>query len=72
MITGALKVHADIIINMTTFPVERTIILVIMYVTTFKTHVIVFMDNIVMCLTSHWLMIFSISPAAIDTDNIIY
>ena len=32
-----------------------------MYVEIFKTNVIVFMGDVKMCLTSHWLIIFNIS-----------
>ena len=42
-------------------PIGQTGILVIMYVMTITTGVIVFNGNIIMCLTLHWLLIFSIS-----------
>ena len=42
---------------------------VIMYVETFKTDVIVFIGNIIMCLTSNWLIIFSISHSRILTNS---
>jgi cellulose synthase/poly-beta-1,6-N-acetylglucosamine synthase-like glycosyltransferase len=40
---------------------EGTVILVIMYVKIFKTAVNVFICDVKMCLTSHWLIIFNIS-----------
>ena len=41
IITTALKVETEIITNIVASPIERTVILVIMYVETFKTGVIV-------------------------------
>jgi hypothetical protein len=45
------------------------VILVIMSVQTFKTYIIVFICKVIMCLISHWLVIFRIGHF-IDTDNI--
>ena len=41
IITTALKVETELITNIVASPIERTVILVIMYVETFKTGVIV-------------------------------
>ena len=47
--TACLKDETDII----TSPMGRAAILVIMYVKTFKTNIIVFIGSIIMCLASH-------------------
>ena len=52
-ITAALKVVTDIIACIAASPLERAAILVIMFVETFKMEVIVFIGNVIMCLTSH-------------------
>jgi len=51
-ITAVLKVGTDIIVNIAACPTGRAVILVITYVKTFKTGVIVFIDKVKMCLTS--------------------
>ena len=56
-IMAVLKVETDIITSMTMSLIGRAVILVIMCV---KTDVIVFIGNVIMCLTSHWLIVFSI------------
>ena len=58
--TAVLKVETDIITSMTVSMIGRAMILMIVYVETSKTHIIVFICNIIMCLTSHWLIVFSI------------
>ena len=47
-----LKVETDIITSITVSPVGLAAILVLMYVETFKTDVIVFISNTIMCLMS--------------------
>jgi hypothetical protein len=47
-----MKAETEIITSITASPIKQAVILVIMYVKTFKTAVIVFIVNI-MCLTSH-------------------
>ena len=59
-IMAVLKVETDIITSMKTSLIGQAVILVIMCVKTFKTDVIVFIGNVIMCLTSHWLIVFSI------------
>ena len=48
-----MKVETDIITNIAANPVGRAEILVIMYVKTLKSDVIVFIDNVIMCMMSH-------------------
>ena len=50
---AVLKVKTDIITSITARPIGRAAILVIMYVESFETDVIVFIDNVITCLTSH-------------------
>jgi hypothetical protein len=52
-ITAALKAETDIITTKAASLIGQAEILVIMYVEIFKTDVIVFICNIIMCLTSH-------------------
>ena len=59
-ITAILKVETDIITCITVRLTGWAVILVIMYIKTFKTKVTVFISNIIMCLTSHWQIIFKI------------
>jgi hypothetical protein len=68
---AALKVKTDIITRITVSLIGEAVILVIMllYVKTFKTEVIVFICNVIMCLRSHWPIIISISRLVV-TDNI--
>ena len=47
-----MKADTEIIASTTASPIKQAVILVIMYVKTFKTVVIVFIVNII-CLTSH-------------------
>jgi hypothetical protein len=47
-----MKVKTDIIASIAASPIGRVVILLIMYVETFKTVVIVFISNVVMCLMS--------------------
>lgn len=55
--TTVIKVKADIVDRLTASPKGRA---VITNVETFKTDLQVFTDDVITCLTSHWLMIFSI------------
>jgi hypothetical protein len=48
-----MNVETDITSSSAVSPKGETMILVIMYFRTFKTDVIVFISNIIMCLTSH-------------------
>ena len=61
-----LKTHLNKYKGMTVIKIKTDIIAaslieqaVIMYVETFKTDVIVLIDNFIICLTSHWPMFFS-------------
>ena len=47
-----MKVKTDIIASIAASPIGQVVILLIMYVETFKTVVIVFISNVVMCLMS--------------------
>ena len=69
-ITTVMKVETDIITNITVSLIGRAVLLVIMYVEIFKTDVIIFIGNVIMCLTSHWLMIFCIWSRFVDTGHI--
>ena len=55
-----MKVRTNIIVSITAGQTERAVILVIMYVKTFRTDVIVLISSIIICMTSHRLIIFSI------------
>jgi len=59
-----MRVETDIIVSITASPKGWVTIVVIMYVKTFKIDVIVFMGNIIMCLT------YKFQFQSIDTDNI--
>jgi hypothetical protein len=59
-----MRVETDIIVSITASPKGWATIVVIMYVKTFKIDVIVFMGNIIMCLT------YKFQFQSIDTDNI--
>ena len=48
-----MKVETDIITNITVSLIGRAVLLVIMYAEIFKTDVIIFIGNVIMCLTSH-------------------
>lgn len=61
------KVETDSIAGITMSLIGQT---VIMYVKTFRTDVIVFFHNVVMCITSHWQKVFSIkSQSLIHVDT---
>ena len=60
-ISAVLKVETDIITSIVASPKGQTVILVIMYVEIFKTGIIVYIGDVKMCLTSHYLIIFNIS-----------
>lgn len=64
-----MKVETDIVSSIVTSPTGRAVIVRIMYGETLKTDVIVFIGNVIMTLTSNWLVIFSIR-VRVDTDNI--
>ena len=66
-----LNVKTDIITTIAENPIGRTAILVIMYVDTIKSAVIVFISNLI-CLTSHHRQTdnFQYQSQFIDTDNI--
>jgi hypothetical protein len=53
-IIAILKVETDIIANISASPIGRAGIFVIMYVKAFKTDVIVFICDVIMCFTSDW------------------
>jgi hypothetical protein len=53
-ITAILKVEIDIITNISASPIERVGIFVIMSVKAFRTDIIVFIGDIIMCFTSDW------------------
>ena len=60
-LTAVMKVETDIITSIAASPIGWNVILVLVYVETFITNVIVFVGNIIMCLMSHWQIIFSIT-----------
>jgi len=57
---AVMEVETDIMDSIAVSPIGLAVILVIMYVETFKTVVIVFIGNVKMHLMSRWLIIFSI------------
>jgi len=57
---AVMKVKTDIIVSIAAVQTERAVILVIMYVETFKTDVIDLISSVMICMMSHWLIIFSI------------
>lgn len=59
-ITTDLKVETDIIVSMAASLIGCAVIPVLSYVKTFKLDVIVFIGNMIICLTSHWAITFSI------------
>jgi hypothetical protein len=61
-----MKVETNIITSVSVSPMERAVILVIMYVKTFKTDIIDFIGQIRMCLIDHFLY----HSPFIDTHNI--
>ena len=52
-IMAVTKVQTDIIASIIESPIGRVVILVIMYIETFKTDIIAFISNFLMYLTSH-------------------
>ena len=54
------EVETDIMASLAASPIGQAVILVIMYVETFKTVAIIFIGNVKMHLMSRWLIIFSI------------
>lgn len=52
-ITAVLKAETDIIVSIAACPTGQDMLLVIMYVKIFKTCVIVFINEVKMCLRSH-------------------
>jgi hypothetical protein len=62
-----MKVKTDIIASIAASPIGRVVILLIMYVETFKTVVIVFISNVVMCLMSLWPINVSITVSLLIT-----
>lgn len=65
-----LKLETDIITNVAGSPKGKAAILEIMYNRDFKTGVNVFVDNIIMCFTSHQLIILNLLSQFVDTDNV--
>ena len=65
-ITAVIKVKTDSIVGIVASPIGQA---VIMYVDTFKTDVIVFIGNIIVCLTSSWPIIFQYQNQFLDTNN---
>ena len=59
-IMAVVKVETDIIASIRMSLIWCAVILVIMYVWTLKTYNIIFICNVIMCLTSCWPVIFSI------------
>ena len=56
-INAIMKVETDIFVSIA----ESLIVIVIMYVETFKIEVVVFIGSVIMSLTSYWLITFSIN-----------
>ena len=57
-IKSVLKVEISIIASITVSLIGQAVVKVIKYVETSKTDIIVFIDSIIMCLLSHWPIIF--------------
>ena len=64
-ITVVMKVETNIITSIRASLKGQTLILMIIYVETFNTNYIVFIDNAIMCLTSHWPIISSIRVSSL-------
>ena len=62
-----MKVETNIITSISVSPMGRAVILVIIYVKTFKTDIIDFIGQIRRCLMSHWLIIFWIIVRSLIT-----
>jgi hypothetical protein len=58
--------------NANTQLIWSSVILVIMYVETFKTAVIVFISNVILCLTSHLPIIFSINVSLLIHEMLLW
>jgi hypothetical protein len=56
-ITAALKVVTEMITSILASPRRRAAIVMVMYVKTYKTDIIVFICNAIICLTSSWSII---------------
>jgi len=56
-----MKVTTDIIASIAASLIGQSVILVIIYIETFKTNVIVFIGNVIICLKSRSPIIFSIT-----------
>ena len=56
-----LKIETDIIISIASSLIERAVILVMMYVATFITDIIILISNTIMYSTSYWQIKFSAS-----------
>jgi len=50
-----MKVKTDIFVSIAASLIWQAVMLFIIYVKTFKTDVIVYIGNVIMCLTSHWV-----------------
>ena len=61
-----MKVETDIITSIAASLMEWTVILMIMDVETFKTNVIIFTGNVIMCLIDN----FQYQSESVDIDNI--
>ena len=59
-IMAVMKVETDSIARITVSLIGWAVILVIMYIKTFKTNIIVFVGNVVMFLLSHWPIMFTV------------
>jgi len=66
-ITAAVKFKTDIIASIAASLIVWAVILMIMYVETFKTDLIVFIGNIIMCSTSHWQISFQYQSQFVDS-----
>jgi hypothetical protein len=53
-ITAILKFETNVIANISVNPIWRAVIFVIMSVDTFKTDVVVFIGDVIMCFRSDW------------------
>ena len=71
-VMSVLKVETDIITSITLSLIWWAVILVITYLAIFKTDVIVFIGNIIMCLTSHWPIIFCIRVSSLIQKTMLY
>jgi hypothetical protein len=60
-IMSDLKIETDIITSIASSLIERAVILVMMYVATFITDIIILISNTIMYSTSYWQIKFSAS-----------